>query len=475
MAPTPDAVVVGAGPNGLAAAITLAREGRSVTVFEAADTIGGGCRSAELTLPGFVHDVCAAIHPMAVASPFFRSLPLRDHGLEWIHPDIPLAHPLDDGTAATLERSLAATAHSLGADGPAYQRLIGPIVRDWSRLDRQLLGPPLRAPRHPVALARFGLRAIRSARGLAEAAFDGQHASALFAGLAAHSNLPLDRRFSAALGLFLGASGHAVGWPVARSGSQAIVDALGSYLRSLGGEIVTGTRIASLEQLPPATAVLLDVTPRQLIEIAGERLPGAYRRKLARYRYGPAAFKIDFALDGPIPWQAEECGRAGTVHVGGTLAEIAAGERAVARGDHPERPYVLVAQQSLFDPGRAPGDMHTAWAYCHVPNGSDVDMTERIEAQIERFAPGFRERVLGRHVLSPGALERYNENYVGGDIAGGSLDWPQLFARPTLRLPYSTPVRGLYLASSSTPPGAGVHGMCGHHAARAALRRELRA
>ena len=470
----PDAIVVGSGPNGLAAAITLARAGRSVNVFEAKETAGGGCRSGELTLPGFVHDVCSAVHPLGVGSPFFRSLPLEEHGLTWVHPEVPLAHPLDDGTAVVLERSVEATADSLGRDAAAYRKLMIPLVRDWDKLASQLLGPLLRVPRHPLALARFGLRAARSARGLAEGMFEGERARALFAGLAAHSMLPLEQPFTATFGLIMGAAGHALGWPVARRGSQSIADALASYLRSLGGEIITGRTIESLDDLPPASAFLLDVTPRQVIRIAGQRLPRGYQRKLARYRYGPAAFKVDFALDGPIPWKAEACGRAGTVHIGGTLAEIADGERAVARGEPPERPYVLVAQQSLFDPARAPEGKHTVWAYCHVPNGSTVDMTERIEAQIERFAPGFRERVMGRSVLSPPGLERYNENYVGGDIAGGAHDGLQLFLRPTVGMvPYATPARGIYICSSSTPPGAGVHGMCGYFAARAALRRDL--
>jgi phytoene dehydrogenase-like protein len=468
-----EAIVVGSGPNGFAAAITLARAGRSVTVFEAKETVGGGTRSSELTLPGFLHDVCSAVHPMGIASPFFRTLPLQEHGLEWVQPDVPLAHPLDDGTAVVLYRSVEATADSLGGDAKAYRSLMGPLVRDWENLASQLLGPMIRVPRHPMTLARFGLRAIRSASGLAGAVFEGERARALFAGLAAHAILPLERPFTATFGLLLGAAAHAVGWPVARGGSQRIADALASYLRSLGGEIVTGRTIESLEELGAADTLLLDVTPRQLIRIVGQRLPDRYRNRLSRYRYGPGAFKVDIALDGPIPWKANECSRAGTVHVGGTLDEIAAAERAVANGQHPEQPYVLVAQQSLFDPTRAPEGKHTVWAYCHVPNGSKVDMTERIEAQIERFAPGFRERVLATNVLSPGGLEQYNENYIGGDIAGGAHDGLQLFFRPTIGLvPYATPAKGIYICSSSTPPGAGVHGMCGYFAAQAALQRE---
>lgn len=466
-----DAIVIGSGPNGLGAAITLAGAGRSVTVFEAQDTVGGGARSENLTLPGFVHDVCSAVHPLAVSSPLFRSLPLERHGLAWVHPQLPLAHPLDGGTAAILHRSLDATAAALGPDEAAYRRLMSPLVRDWDRLAPQLLGPLLRVPRHPLAMARFGLRAARSARGLAERTFRDEPARALFAGLAAHSMLPLEQPLTASIGLFLGAAGHAVGWPFARGGSQAIADALADHLRSLGGEIVTGRNVDSLDDLPPADVFMLDVTPRQATRIAGSRLPDRYVRRLDRYRYGPGAFKVDFALDAPIPWTAEACGRAGTVHVGGTLAEIAGSERAVAEGGHPDQPFVLVAQQSLFDPTRAPEGKHTAWAYCHVPNGSTVDMTDRIEAQIERFAPGFRERVLARRVTSPASFEQHNANYVGGDIAGGAHDGLQLLFGPALRpVPYSTPARGVYICSSSTPPGAGVHGMCGYFAARAALR-----
>lgn len=469
-----DAVVIGSGPNGLGAALALARADCAVTVFEAKETVGGGSRSAELTLPGFVHDVCSAVHPLAVASPFFRMLPLEKHGLSWVHPEAPLAHPLDDGTAVVLERSVEATADGLGHDAAAYRRMMTPLVRDWDSLASQVLAPLVRVPRHPLVLSRFGLRAVRSARALGENTFKGERARALFAGLAAHAILPLEQPFTATFGLLLGAAAHAVGWPMAHGGSQSIVDALASYFRSLGGEIVTGRMIESLDELPPARAFLLDITPRQVLRIAGRQLSDGYRRTLGRYRYGPGVFKVDLALEGPIPWRAEECRRAGTVHVGGTSTEIAASERAVAKGEHPERPYVLVAQPSLFDPARAPEGKHTVWAYCHVPNGSTRDMTERIEAQIERFAPGFRERVLARHVMSPEDLERYNENYVGGDIAGGAHDGLQLFLRPAVRAtPYATSAKGIYICSSSTPPGAGVHGMCGYWAARAALRGSL--
>jgi phytoene dehydrogenase-like protein len=463
-----DAVVVGSGPNGLAAAIVLARAGCSVLVFEAELTAGGGARSAELTLPGFVHDVCSAVHPLAFASPFFRTLPLAEHGLKWIHPPAPLAHPFDDGTAAVLERSLEATGETLSHDANRYQELLAPLVADWQYLDVELLGP-LRWPHHPLALARFGLRAFRSAVGLAKRRFTGARARALFAGLAAHSMLPLERVPSAAFGLVLAITGHAVGWPSPCGGAQKIADALASYLGSLGGHIVTGVRIENIDQLPPASAILCDVTPRQLLRIAGHRLPESYRRKLERYRYGVGAFKVDWALDGPIPWKAAECARAGTIHLGGTLEEIADAERAPWRMGHADRPFVLLAQPSLFDPSRAPAGKHTAWAYCHVPNGSTFDMLERIENQVERFAPGFRDLVLTRHVMPPHKLEQHNANLVGGDINGGAQDLRQLFARPTLHL-YSAPVEGLYICSSSTPPGGGVHGMCGYFAATTVLR-----
>jgi phytoene dehydrogenase-like protein len=469
-----DAIVIGSGPNGLAAAITLAHAGRSVLVYEGGETVGGGARSAALTLPGFVHDVCSAIHPLAVVSPFFRTLPLHDHGLEWLYPPAALAHPFDDGTAALLDRSIELTGQTLGQDATAYRQLMAPLVASWSLLEDSLLGP-LRVPRHPLALVRFGLRALSSARNLAERLFTGEHGRGFFAGLAAHAIMPLERLPSAAFGLILGILGHVVGWPFPRGGAQHIANALASYLQTVGGRIQTGAPIASLDELPPARAVLCDVTPKQLLKIAGHRLPGRYRRELQRYRYGPAAFKVDWALDGPIPWRASACTRAATVHVGSTLAEIATSERDAWVGQHPERPFVLVAQQSLFDPTRAPPGKHVAWAYCHVPNGSTFAMTERIERQIERFAPGFRERVLARSVRPPNALERYNPNCVGGDINGGVQDLWQLFTRPTVRLvPYATPTKGLYICSSSTPPGGGVHGLCGYFAARAALRRSLR-
>lgn len=467
-----DAVVVGAGPNGLAAAIELARRGKRVTVLEAEDTIGGGSRSAELTLPGFVHDVCSAIHPLAAASPFFETLPLARYGLEWIHPSVPLAHPLDDGTAVILHRSVAETQAGLGADGAAWDRTIGAVARDWAKLRRTVTGPVVSLPRHPIALARFGLMSIVPARAFARRSFRGERARAVFAGLAAHSFLSLDAPFSTTFALMLGATAHSVGWPLPRGGSQRIVDALALVLREHGGEIATGRRVSSFADLPEARAYLFDLAPRQVESIAGDRLPAGHRKALRGYRYGPGVFKVDYALDGPVPWRAAECATAGTVHVGGTLDEIADAERDVSRGRHPERPFVLVAQQSLFDPTRAPEGKHTLWAYCHVPNGSTVDMTSRIESQLERFAPGFRDRVLERHTMDTRWVEAHNATYIGGDISGGSHGGLQLFARPTLSPdPYSTPDRSIYLCSASTPPGGGVHGMSGFHGARSALRR----
>jgi phytoene dehydrogenase-like protein len=466
-----DAVVVGSGPNGLAAAITLARAGCSVLVLEAAETVGGGLRSRPLTLPGFVHDVCAAIHPLARASPFFRSLPLADHGVTWVEPDAALAHPLDNGEAMLLERSLQQTGAVLGADGGAYVSLTAPLVRHWEPLMEILLGP-LRMPRRPLLLARFALSGIRSARALATGTFAGQAARALFAGLSAHAVLPLDKRPTAAFGLVLAILAHSVGWPLVRGGSQRLADALSSYLESLGGEIQTNAPVNCVDDLPPSRVVFLDVTPRQVLRLAGHRLPNSYRRQLERYRYGPGVFKMDWALDAPVPWHAERCGRAATVHLGGTLLEIADAEQAAFSGQHSERPFVILAQPSLFDDTRAPAGQHTAWAYCHVPHGSTLDVSERIESQIERFAPGFREGVLARHVMAPAALEQYNSNYVGGDISGGVQDLRQLFTRPAVRLtPYATPDRTLFICSAATPPGGGVHGMSGYFAAQAALRR----
>ena len=467
----PDAVVVGAGPNGLAAAIALARAGRSVRVLEAAGTIGGGSRSAELTLPGFVHDICSAVHPHPLASPFLRELPLAEHGLELVQPELPLAHPLDDGTAVAFDRSIEVTAASIGgADGAAYRKLMEPLVRDADKLLPAILGP-LRPTRHPLALSRFGLLGLRSAKGLAKR-FEGPRAPALIAGNAAHSMLRLNASPTGAVALVLMLTGHAVGWPVARGGSQKVADALASIARSHGAEIVTGHRVERIDELDDARAVLFDLTPRQIVAIAGHRLPDRYRNALERYRYGPGVFKLDWALDAPIPWTAPECRGAGTVHLGGSFAEIAAAEAAVAEGRHPERPYVLLSQPTVCDPSRAPAGKHVGWAYCHVPAGSTEDMTAAIEGQVERFAPGFRERILARASMNAAEMEAYNPNYVGGDINGGLMDLRQLFTRPVARpVPYTTPDERLFICSSATPPGGGVHGMCGYFAAKAALRR----
>jgi phytoene dehydrogenase-like protein len=463
------ACVIGSGPNGLTGAIVLAKAGMRTTVFEAQPTIGGGARSAELTLPGFVHDVCSAVHPLAASSPAFAAFPLAEHGLRWIQAPLPLAHPFDDGTAAILAMSLDETCARLGADGPAYRRSIVPLVRRWRELVPIIQAPLLGVPAHPLLLARFGALAIWPADGLARLLFRGEAARALFAGNAAHSLLPLDALGSAAFGWVLAAAGHAVGWPIPQGGSQAIANALASYFESLGGRILTNSRIQSLDELGDASVVLCDVSPRQFVAIAGDRLPDRFSRLLVAYRYGPGVFKIDWALSAPIPWKAPECARAGTVHVGGSLDEIAASERTLAGTTPSERPFVLVAQPSLFDSGRAPAGQHTAWAYCHVPHASTADMTHPIESQVERFAPGFRERILARHTMTPADLERHNANLVGGDIAGGAQDLRQLVLRPT-RLLYRTPLEGVYLCSASTPPGGAVHGMCGFHAAHAALR-----
>jgi len=464
-----DAVVVGAGPNGLAAAVKLAQAGLSVAVFESRAKVGGGVYTAEVTLPGFQHDVFAAVHPLAVASPFLRTLPLAEHGLEWIHSPAPLAHPLDDGTAVLLERSVEATARNLERDARSYQKLLEPLVGHWDDLAADMLRP-LGFPRHPLVFSRFGLRAIRSAAGLAETVFAGPRARALFAGLGAHSIMPLDRLGSAAIGLVMGVTAHVVGWPIAKGGSQRIAEALAAYLRTLKGEIVTGATIDSIDKLPKARVILLDVTPRQLLPMV-EGFPERYQQRLKRYRYGPGAFKVEWALDGPIPWRAEGCRRAATVHLGGSLEEIAEAEADIWRDKHPERPFVLLTQQSLFDSSRAPDGKHMAGAYCHVPNGSSVDMTAAIEAQVERFAPGFRDRIIKTHKMPPAELERLNANCVGGDIAGGIQNLGKLLQTSFRGSPYATPVRGIYVCSSSTPPGAGVHGMCGYHAAVAALRR----
>jgi len=461
------AVVIGSGPNGLAAAITMARAGWQVTVHEAEATIGGGVRSAELTLPGFVHDVCSAIHPLGHDSPFFRELELP---VEWIQPPVPAAHPLDDGTAVLVHRSLFETGEGLGEDWAPYTRVLSPLVMAWPDFEPVILGPYPPSPRRIFSALSFPVAraGLSSARSLAERRFRAERARALLAGHAAHSMLPLETRPSGGIGLFLIATAHVYGWGFPRGGSQRLADALADRLRELGGEIHTESPV---ERLPPADAVLADVVPRELLRIAGDSFSARYVRALRRYRHGPGVFKLDWALDGPIPWDAEECGRAGTVHLGGTFDEIADSERAPRAGRHAERPFVLLTQASLFDDSRAPPGRHTAWAYCHVPNGSAEDTTDRIEAQIERFAPGFRKLILARAVTGPADFERRNRNIVGGDINGGAIDLGQVLFRPVRKLvPYRTPLRGVYLCSSATPPGGGVHGMCGYSAARVALR-----
>jgi phytoene dehydrogenase-like protein len=466
-----DAIVVGSGPNGLSAAITLARAGCSVLVCEANATIGGGARSAELTLPGFVHDVCSAVHPLAAGSPFFKTLPLERFGLEWIQPDIPLAHPLDDSAAACLYRDVDFTAEQLPGDSRAYRRLIKPLARKWEKLANEFLQPMLHLPSHPMALARFGIPALWPASSLAKILFKHDPARALFGGIAAHSFLPLEAIASSAFGLVLGMAGHAVGWPIPRGGSQAIANALANYLHELGGKIETNHRVENLNDLPKSRAVLLDVSVWQFLRIAGQGMAAAYRRRLESFRHAPGIFKIDYALSEPIPWKAKACRRAGTIHLGGAMDEIAAAERDVARGKIPERPFTLVAQQSLFDESRAPRGRHTLWAYCHAPFDCKIDMSDRIEFQIERFAPGFRDCILARHTMGAAELEKTNLNLAGGDINGGAANLRQLIARPIFSpTPYRTSLRGVYLCSASTPPGGGVHGMCGYHAAQLALR-----
>jgi phytoene dehydrogenase-like protein len=467
-----DAVVVGSGPNGLAAAIVIAETGRKVVVFEAANTIGGGCRSAELTLPGFVHDVCSAVHPVAVVSPLFRRLPLAVHGLEWIEPPAMLAHPFENGGTACVYKTLSRTAAELGADGEAYRKLFDLLVEMWPKIEDAVLGP-LRWPRHPLALARFGVNALRPAYAFARRVFEGEGARALFGGIAAHGMLPLDTRPTAGIALALNLMAHIGGWCLPRGGAQSLSNALAAHLRSLGGEVVTGTAVTSLDQLPPTKAVLCDLSPRPFLRLAGDRLPPRFRRALERYRYGMGVYKVDWALDAPIPWRNPDCARAGMVHLGGTLEEIALSSHDAWNGRHAARPLVLLAQPTLFDASRAPQGRHIAWTYCHVPHGSSVDMLSRIEQQIERFAPGFRERVIGHAVMRTADIERHNPNFVGGDIGAGASTLSQLFARPTWRA-YSTPVRGLYLCSASTPPGVGVHGMCGYFAAQRALNEVLR-
>jgi phytoene dehydrogenase-like protein len=464
-----DAVVVGSGPNGLAAAILLQQYGLSVLLLEGKDKIGGGLRTEELTLPGYLHDVCSAVHPMAASSPFFKGLPLEQFGLEYIYPEIAAAHPFDNGTAAVLKNSITDTAKLLGTDEQAYLKLIQPIVNDWPLIADDVLGP-LSFPKHPIKMARFGLAALSAATTLAKR-FKTDEARGLLAGMAAHSIQPLGNLTTSAIALVLMAAGHLQGWPIPKGGSQSIAKALGDYFISLGGTIETGVYVKSLDQLPSAKAVLFDVTPKQLLQIAGHKFSSIYKWQLERYCYGMGVFKVDWALAEPIPFAAKECEKAGTLHLGNTLEEIVATEQQSSQGLHPEKPFVLLAQPSRFDATRSPEGKHTAWAYCHVPNGSTVDRTAAIENQVERFAPGFRDRILAKHVMNTTQLQDYNPNYIGGDINGGIIDVGQLFTRPALRRsPYKTSAKGIYICSSSTPPGGGVHGMCGYHSAKQALK-----
>ena len=464
--------VVGGGPNGLAAAIVLAQYGAAVKLFEAESELGGAARTLELTIPGFMHDFGSAVYPLAIGSPFFSSLPLSEHGLGWIHSPLPLAHPLEDGTAVTLERSIDDAAREFRRDGRAWFRLMKPLVDGWDELASEVLGPVPIVPRHPLLLARFGLSAMTPASILSDVLFRDDRTKALFAGLAAHSFLRLDEPLSGAIGVLLGAAAHARGWPIPRGGAQSITDALRRHLEMLGADVVTSTRIESLADLADYDLTMCDVTPRQLASMAGGRLSSSYLRQLKKYRYGPGVFKVDYALSDPIPWTALDCKRAATVHLGGSAKEIAISEEAMRSGHHAERPFVLLAQPSLFDATRAPVGKHVAWAYCHVPHGSGVDMLDRIESQIERFAPGFRECVIARRVLGPAEMESMDANLVGGDITGGAMDIRQFLFRPTRRN-YATSASDIYLCSSSTPPGAGVHGMCGYHAATRALKSWL--
>ena len=464
------ATVIGAGPNGLAAAIVLAEAGLQVDVFEAEPQPGGAARTLELTLPGFLHDFGSAVHPLAVGSPFFSSLPLASYGLKWIHAPSTLAHPFDEGAAIALDRDFSSSDVALRKDGKAWRRLMVPFAANWPALSREVLRPIHLFSRHPWLLARFGLSALPSANALSRFLFREERTKTLFAGLAAHSFLSLDEPLSAGFGVLLGAAAHAVGWPIPQGGAQSITNALIGHLTNLGAKITTSARVENLRDLPASDVTLCDVTPRQLLRMAPDRLSAGYRRQLEKFRYGPGTFKVDYALSSPIPWKARECLGAATVHLGGSAAEITASEAVVRSGEHADRPFVLLAQPSLFDPTRAPDGEHVAWAYCHVPRGSKFDMLERLERQIERFAPGFRDTVLARRIFSPAALEEKDANLIGGDIGGGALDLRQFAFRPTWRH-YATSARDLYLCSASTPPGAGVHGMCGYHAARSALSR----
>ncbi len=465
-----DAIVVGAGPNGLAAAITLQQQGISTLLLEAKATIGGGMRTAELTLPGFHHDICSAIHPMAVSSPFFNKIPLDKFGLQFINPTYAAAHPFDNGTAAILDVSIQKTAQHLGIDAKAYKKLMTPLYRHRGKIFPFILGP-LRFPKHPFIMANFGLRALQPASLLANTLFKTKEAKGLLAGMAAHSMLPLHKTATSAIAMVLLLAAHNKNWPIPKGGSQSIANAMADYFVSLGGKIECNVNVTSLQQLPSSRAVLFDVTPKQLLQIAGHKFSSLYKWQLRKYKYGVGVFKVDWALSEPIPFTNEKCKGAGTVHIGNTLQEIAAGEKDAWQGKHSEHPFVLLAQQSQFDTSRAPAGKQTAWAYCHVPNGSTRNMTGIIENQIERFAPGFRECILARHEMNTEAIHDYNANYIGGDINGGAQLITQLFTRPALRLsPYKTSAKGLYICSSSTPPGGGVHGMSGYHAAKKALQ-----
>ncbi len=465
-----DAVVIGSGPNGYAAAIAMQQQGLSVLILEAEQETGGGTRSAALTLPGFVHDLGSTIHPLGAGSPFLSTLPLDRFGLEWVYPTHALAHPLDNGEAVLLKRSVAETAQQFGKDAGAYQRLMQPVVDHWDDIAPDFLGP-LPWPKHPVQLAQFGLRALQSAEGLAYRTFEEAATRAFIAGLAAHVMLPLNSLASSAIALVLGALGHRIGWPFPKGGAQAITRSMDGYFKSLGGRVETGRRVQSMADIPTCKAMLFDITPKQLLNIKGLSFSTLYRKQLEHYQYGQGIFKIDWALDSPIPFSNPACGTAATMHLGGTLEEIALSERLVWQKKHPEKPYVLLVQQTQFDSSRAPEGKHTAWAYCHVPRYSQIDMTAAIEQQVERFAPGFSDTILARHTMHAVQVEQFNANYIGGDINGGAQTIFQQFTRPSFRLkPYRTSVKNVYICSSSTPPGGGVHGMCGYHAARIALK-----
>lgn len=468
-----DAVIIGSGPNGLAAGILMAKQGLSVLILEAKDTIGGGTRTKELTESGFLHDVCSAVHPTAFAAPFLKTLPLADFGLEWCLPDFQVAHPLDDGNAVIIPKSLDETAERLGKDGKRYKKIVSPMIRDWDRLSNDLFGP-IRIPQNPLAMARFGMKAIQSAKQFANGQFKNPATRAFFAGLAGHSILPLEQLFTASFGIIFSASLHVADWAIAKGGSASITNAMADYYESLGGKIQTYTAITDYKQIPSAKAILFDLTPHQIARIADSAFPYKFTKTLMDYQYGPGAFKMDFALSEPVPWENEDARKAGTLHLGGTFEEIAASERDSWNGNYSDNPYVLVSQPSIFDDTRAPAGKHTLWAYCHVPNGSEVDRSEDIIKQIERFAPGFRDAIISYSTMNALQFESYNANYVGGDINGGAQFFKQLVFRPTLKWdPYKLAGNRMYICSSATPPGGGVHGMCGYHAAKSALKREF--